>query len=105
MFLHAIFFSLAISVAIMALREHCVETLRLFLVGPFAGPFSIEVEFRKKYIKKWQSDGELFLRGGANYVGMRYLKWASEFEAESNKLNQFEDELDVVQGFLMSLGF
>ena len=58
-----------------------------------------------KYIKKWQSDGELFLRGGASYVGMRYLKWASEFEAESNKLNQFEDELDVVQGFLMSLGF
>jgi hypothetical protein len=96
---------LSISVAIVALREHFIENVRLFLVGSFAGSFSKEVEFRKKYIQKWQADGELFLRGGANYVGVRYLKWASEFEAESNKLKQFEDELDVVQGLLMSLGF
>ena len=98
-------FGLLISVAIMALREHFVETVRLFLVGSFAGSFSKELEFRKKYIQQWQADGELYLRGGANWIALRYLKWASEFEAESNKLKHFEDELDVVQGLLMSLGF
>ena len=81
------------------------KSVRLFLVGSFAGSFSKEWEFRKKYSQKWQADGELFLRGGANYVGVRYLKCASEFEAESNKLKQCEDELDVVQGLLMSFGF
>ena len=98
-------FGLSISVAIMALREHFVENVKLFLVGPFAGSFSKELEFRKKYIQKWQADGELYLRGGSLYITVRYLKRASEFEAESNKLKQFEDELDVVQGLLMSLGF
>ena len=89
----------------MALREHFVENVRLFLVGSFAGSFSKEVEFRKKYIQKWQADGELYLRGGSLYIAMRYLKWASEFEADGNNLKHFENELDVAQGLLTSLGF